>query len=183
MYVQDDLYSTMVMNEKSGNTEANKSEVMNQISDVIANEKAEVIDALNSSGIPTKADASDKEVIGKIVDNLPSNNMLQAGISYIIAVKNKLISTADTAIGGDVLKTTERSVVNVGKSVIEGLRNILASTSRIGSKEADKKELSSKVASKKNGESTESKSMGNGGMLIALVGLGILGLYLINRRN
>lgn len=107
VYLDNDFYSTLVGNQKNGKKEEVKSQILNEVADLIAYHKAEVIEALNASGISTNSNASDKTVINALVDNVEKNKKLQAGIGYLITKKQVSESQSgddgSTSSGGGLL--------------------------------------------------------------------------------
>lgn len=97
VYLNEDFYSTMVGNQKNGRMDDLEKQILNEIADLIAYHKPQVIEALNASGVLTKENASDKKVIDSIVDNVSKNRKLQAGLGYLIVQKQ----TTEKESGGD----------------------------------------------------------------------------------
>lgn len=104
VYIDEDFYSTLVGNQRKGNSEQVKEQILNEIADLIAYNKAEVIEALNASGVLTKENASDQKVIDALINNVEKNKKLQAGLGYLIT-KKQAYSSQDGApsSGGGVL--------------------------------------------------------------------------------
>lgn len=90
VYIDNDFYSTMVGNQKKGNTAELKEQILSELADLIAFHKAEVIEALNASGVLTKENASDQKVIDALIKNVGDNKKLQAGLGYLITKKQSL---------------------------------------------------------------------------------------------
>lgn len=90
VYIDNDFYSTMVSNQKNGRQAQLKDQILDEIADLIAYHKAEVIEALNASGVLTKENASDQKVIDALITNVEKNRKLQAGLGYLITAKQTL---------------------------------------------------------------------------------------------
>lgn len=100
VYIDEDFYSTMVGNQRKGNTAELKEQILNEIADLIAYHKAEVIEALNASGVLTKENASDQKVIDALIANVENNRKLQAGLGYLITKKQAYSSANGDATSG-----------------------------------------------------------------------------------
>jgi len=87
VYLNNDFYSTMVGNQKKGNSYELKEQILGKIADLIAFHKSEVIEALNASGVLIKENASDQRVIDALIKNVENNKKLQAGLGYLITAK------------------------------------------------------------------------------------------------
>ncbi len=63
---------------------------VNEVSDLVIDATDEIISLLNKTGI--KADKTDsyEQLIDKILDNINSNNLLNKGISFLIAQRNNI---------------------------------------------------------------------------------------------
>jgi len=93
LYIKDDFYSNFTALAKANDTNSLKGIMIDQISNLIADHRGEVIDAIKKSGIKLSSKPSNKEIVEAIAKNLKTNKKLVVSLSYLIAKYNDILQS------------------------------------------------------------------------------------------
>lgn len=93
LYIKDDFYSNFTAISKSNDTMAMKGIMIDQLSNLIADRRGDVIDVLIKSGIKVSKTPSNKEIVEAIVKNMKTNKKMVVGLSYLIAKQNDILQS------------------------------------------------------------------------------------------
>lgn len=91
IYVENDFYSNFNAVSKSNDEMAMQSILVDQISNLIAYNREEVLDLLRKSEIKLPPKPKNKDIVKAIVQNLKTNKKLVIGLAYLIAKNNDLL--------------------------------------------------------------------------------------------
>jgi uncharacterized membrane protein len=91
LYIKDDFYSNFTAIAKSNDTMAMRGIMIDQISNLIADRRGDVIDTLRKSSIKLSNNPSNKELVKAISDNIKSNKKMLVGLSYLVAKQNDIL--------------------------------------------------------------------------------------------
>lgn len=173
IYVENDFYSNFSSVAKSNDDMAMRGVLVDQISNVIANRKDELIDLFGKTGIKVSKKPSNKELSDLVVSNLKTNKKFVIGIAYLIAKENDILQMemkkdrpTDVYSGQDGEKTKEKKPVDWNKSAdavttIAGSISVFADTLtgiKQGSMASD---INQQANSKTNGDSNTEQDAKN----------------------
>lgn len=91
IYLENDFYSNFNSMVDSNDDRALKSMFIDQISNLIAYKKAELINLFGKIGIKVSKKPTNKELSNIIANNLKGNKKLQIGLAYLIAEDNNIL--------------------------------------------------------------------------------------------
>jgi hypothetical protein len=91
IYLENDFYSNFNSMVDSNDDRALKSMFIDQISNLIAYKKAELINLFGKIGIKVSKKPTNKELSDIIANNLKGNKKLQIGLAYLIAEDNNIL--------------------------------------------------------------------------------------------
>ena len=91
IYLENDFYSNFNSMVDSNDDLALKSMFIDQISNLIAYKKAELINLFGKIGIKVSKKPTNKELSNIIATNLKGNKKLQIGLAYLIAENNNIL--------------------------------------------------------------------------------------------
>lgn len=123
IYIENDFYSNFSSVAKSNDDMAMRGILVDQISNVIANRKDELIDLFNKTGIKVSQKPTNKELSNLIVSNLKTNKKFVVGLAYLIAKDNDILQSemkkdrpSDIYSGNDGETKKEKKPVDWSKS-------------------------------------------------------------------
>lgn len=129
IYLENDFYSNFNSMVKSNDEMAIKEMFIDQISSVVAFNKAGLLDLFKKVGIKTSANPTNKELTILIVNNLKNNKKLQIGLAYLIAERNNLLQNEvkkqrdDNFSGQDGKKEKPKRDIKQTADVVSSLAN------------------------------------------------------------
>ena len=91
IYLENDFYSNFNSMVESNDDVSLKSMFIDQISNLIAYKKAELINLFGKIGIKVSKKPTNKELSNIIATNLKGNKKLQIGLAYLIAEDNNIL--------------------------------------------------------------------------------------------
>lgn len=91
IYLENDFYSNFNSMVESNDDLALKSMFVDQISNIIAFKKAELISLFDKINIKVSKNPTNKELSNIIATNLKTNKKLQIGLAYLIAENNNIL--------------------------------------------------------------------------------------------
>lgn len=91
IYLENDFYSNFNSMVESNDDLALKGMFIDQISNLIAYKKADLINLFNKIGIKVSKKPTNKELSNIIATNLKGNKKLQIGLAYLIAEDNNIL--------------------------------------------------------------------------------------------
>lgn len=91
IYLENDFYSNFNSMVESNDEISLKSMFIDQISNLIAYRKSDLVSLFNKVGIKVSDKPTNKELSDLISTNLKSNKKLQIGLAYLIAEDNNLM--------------------------------------------------------------------------------------------
>lgn len=91
IYLENDFYSNFNSIVESNDEKSLESMFIDQISNLIAYKKSDLISLFNKIGLKVSANPSNKEISTTIANNIKSNKKLQVGLAYLIAENNNLL--------------------------------------------------------------------------------------------
>jgi hypothetical protein len=91
IYLENDFYSNFNSMVDSNDDLALRSMFIDQISNLIAYRKNELIDLFNKIGIKVSKNPTNKELSKIIATNIKGNKKLQIGLAYLIAENNNIL--------------------------------------------------------------------------------------------
>jgi hypothetical protein len=91
IYLENDFYSNFNSMVESNDEISTKSMFIDQISNLIAFKKNELVSLFNKIGIKVSSNPSNKELSSIIANNIRTNKKLQIGIAYLIAENNNIL--------------------------------------------------------------------------------------------
>ena len=91
LYIKDDFYSNFTAIAKSNDTMAMRGIMIDQISNLIADRRGDVIDTIKKSSVKLSDNPSNKELVKAISDNIKSNKKMLVGLSYLVAKQNDIL--------------------------------------------------------------------------------------------
>lgn len=91
IYLENDFYSNFNSMVESNDDKSLNSMLIDQISNIIAFRKENLISLLNKIGIKVSNKPTNKELSEIIAKNLKTNRKLQIGIAYLIAEDNNIL--------------------------------------------------------------------------------------------
>jgi hypothetical protein len=91
IYLENDFYSNFNSIVDSNDDLALKSMFIDQISNLIAFKKAELVNLFDKIGIKVSKKPTNKELSNIIATNLKGNKKLQIGLAYLIAEDNNIL--------------------------------------------------------------------------------------------
>lgn len=140
IYVENDFYSNFNSVAKANDDMAMRSILVDQISNIIANRKDELIDLFNKVGIKVSKKPSNKELSNLVVSNIKTNKKFVIGLSYLIAKDNDILQMemkkdrpSDVYSGNDGKKSKEKSSTEKEKKPIDWSKSADAVTTIAGS--------------------------------------------------
>lgn len=107
IYLRHDFVGNYKNAVKSGDYEYVASLILNEIGDIIVYKPNKIIALLNQVDIPTKDNASDEELVDKILNNISSSEKLRKGLGYVIADVNSVIDDGGNEWKKEVDSITE----------------------------------------------------------------------------
>jgi len=91
IYLENDFYSNFNSMVDSNDDQSLKSMFIDQISNLIAYKKADLINLFGKIGIKVSKKPTNKELSNIIATNLKGNKKLQIGLAYLIAEDNNIL--------------------------------------------------------------------------------------------
>lgn len=91
IYLENDFYSNFNSMVEANDEVSTKSMFIDQISNLIAFKKNDLVSLFNKIGIKVSANPTNKELSNTIANNIKSNKKLQIGLAYLIAENNNLL--------------------------------------------------------------------------------------------
>ena len=91
IYLENDFYSNFNSMVDSNDDRALKSMFIDQISNLIAYKKADLVNLFGKIGIKVSKKPTNKELSNIIATNLKGNKKLQIGLAYLIAEDNNIL--------------------------------------------------------------------------------------------
>lgn len=139
VYVNNDLFSTIVLNDKSGKVAENKSILIKEIASLIKDGKDSVVEALTASGVSIGKSASANRVVDVLWSNLKNQNVLR-GIAFLIyhpsenESEQATVATINSLAGliGKTLSKSQSDMANDIASVKTELKGSSKSTDANG---------------------------------------------------
>lgn len=119
IYVENDFYSNFNGAVKSNDEATIESMLIDQLSTIIAKRRGEVIELMQKVKIPLSANPTNEEIANAIVVNLKKNTKLRAGLAYLIAKQNNILSVSEKAsrANGDEKKEGEEKDSKESKEI------------------------------------------------------------------
>lgn len=116
VYVENDFYSNFTSVAKSNDDVAMRGILVDQISNVIANRKNELIELFGKVGIKVPKNPSNKDLSNLVISNIKTNKKFVIGLAYLIAKDNDILQMemkkerpSDVFSGGDGEKVNKES--------------------------------------------------------------------------
>lgn len=91
IYLENDFYSNFNSMVESNDEVSTKSMFIDQISNLIAYKKDDLVSLFNKIGIKVSSNPTNKELSNTIANNIKSNKKLQIGLAYLIAENNNIL--------------------------------------------------------------------------------------------
>lgn len=91
IYLENDFYSNFNSMVEANDEVSTKSMFIDQISNLIAFKKNDLVSLFNKIGIKVSANPTNKELSNTIANNIRTNKKLQIGIAYLIADNNNIL--------------------------------------------------------------------------------------------
>lgn len=91
IYLENDFYSNFNSMVEANDEVSTKSMFIDQISNLIAFKKNDLVNLFNKIGIKVSANPTNKELSNIIANNIRTNKKLQIGIAYLIAENNNIL--------------------------------------------------------------------------------------------
>jgi len=91
IYLENDFYSNFNSMVEANDEVSTKSMFIDQISNLIAFKKNDLVNLFNKIGIKVSANPTNKELSNTIANNIRTNKKLQIGIAYLIAENNNIL--------------------------------------------------------------------------------------------
>ena len=91
IYLENDFYSNFNSMVESNDEVSTKSMFIDQISNLIAFKKNELVSLFDKIGIKVSTNPTNKELSNIIANNIKSNKKLQIGLAYLIAENNNIL--------------------------------------------------------------------------------------------
>ena len=91
IYLENDFYSNFNSMVESNDEVSTKSMFIDQISNLIAFKKNDLVSLFNKIGIKVSNNPTNKELSNIIANNIKSNKKLQIGLAYLIAENNNIL--------------------------------------------------------------------------------------------
>ena len=91
IYLENDFYSNFNSMVESNDDVSLKSMFIDQLSNLIAYRKSDLVSLFNKVGIKVSNKPTNKELSNLVAKNLKSNKKLQIGLAYLIAEDNNLL--------------------------------------------------------------------------------------------
>lgn len=142
--LRNDFYSSFAGAVKSQDSDLIKQMTLNQISDLVAYDEKSVTSLLNKTGVPIASDASDKEIVKALVENMPRNEKLCKGIAFMVADNNDLLKVKSGADG----KGNKKSLYNVINNIRDGFSSVVGDMSNGVKKVEIENQLNNEVENK-----------------------------------
>ncbi len=95
IYVENDFYSNFSSVAKSNDDVSMRSILVDQISNVIAKHRAELIELFGKVGIKVSPKPTNKELSDLVVSSIKTNKKFVVGLSYLIAKDNDLLQSEE----------------------------------------------------------------------------------------
>jgi hypothetical protein len=129
IYLENDFYSNFNSMVNANDEMAIKEMFIDQISSVVAFNKAGLLDLFKKVGITTSENPTNKELTILIINNIKSNKKLQIGLAYLIAERNNLLQDEikkqrdDSFSGNDGKKEKPKRDLKQTADVVSSLAN------------------------------------------------------------
>jgi len=141
IYLENDFYSNFNSMVESNDDVSLKSMFIDQISNLIAYRKADLISLFGKVGIKVSKKPTNKELSNLIANNLKSNKKLQIGLAYLIAEDNNLLQqemkkgrpNEDMGFDGEKSTSTTKTNTTKPKKPVDWNKGADAVTSIAGS--------------------------------------------------
>lgn len=91
IYLENDFYSNFNSMVEASDEVSTKSMFIDQISNLIAFKKNELVSLFGKIGIKVSSNPTNKELSNIIANNIKSNKKLQIGLAYLIAENNNIL--------------------------------------------------------------------------------------------
>lgn len=91
IYLENDFYSNFNSMAESNDDVSMKGMFIDQISNIIAYKKDDLVSLFDKIGITVSKKPTNKELSDTIANNLKSNKKLQIGLAYLIAENNNIL--------------------------------------------------------------------------------------------
>jgi hypothetical protein len=91
IYLENDFYSNFNSMVEASDEVSTKSMFIDQISNLIAFKKSELVSLFGKIGIKVSSNPTNKELSNIIANNIKSNKKLQVGLAYLIADNNNIL--------------------------------------------------------------------------------------------
>jgi hypothetical protein len=91
IYLENDFYSNFNSMVEASDEVSTKSMFIDQISNLIAFKKSELVSLFGKIGIKVSSNPTNKELSNIIANNIKSNKKLQIGLAYLIADNNNIL--------------------------------------------------------------------------------------------
>ena len=95
IYVENDFYSNFQGAVKSNDDQSLKTMFVDQLSNLIAKHRGELLELFQKAGVRTSKNPSNEEIVNLIIQNVKVNVKLRAGLSFLIAKNNDLLATSE----------------------------------------------------------------------------------------
>ena len=92
IYVENDFYSNFNGAVTSNDDATVQNMLVDQISNLIANRRGELIEMFQKVGIPVSANPSNEELSNAIAGSLQTNAKLRVGLAFLIAKDNNILA-------------------------------------------------------------------------------------------
>lgn len=139
IYLENDFYSNFNSMVESNDDVSMKDMFVDQISNLIAYKKDDLVSLFNKIGIKVSKKPTNKELSNLIANNFKSNKKLQIGLAYLIAEDNNILQQeikksrpSDEADGFDGEKTTNETPSKKPKKPVDWNKSADAVTSIAG---------------------------------------------------
>ena len=193
IYLEQDFYSNFNAIAKASDEVAMKSILIDQISNIIAKRKDELLDLFKKVDIKVSDNPKNKEIVSAIVNNLNTNKKLVIGIAYLIAKDNDILQTeikkernTEDVSGSDGDKSKKKIDWNKSAdsvSVIANSVSVFADTLTALKKGQFEEDLGKQTDNKNHdgagggdASNPDDKNKGNGKkVLLVLLGLAVVG--------
>ena len=118
IYVENDFYSNFQGAVKSNDDQSLRTMFVDQLSNIIAKHRGELLEQFQKSGVRTSANPSNEEIVNLIILNIKANVKLRAGLSFLIAKNNDLLATSvkNNRSKGDKGNKQKEEKINYEKS-------------------------------------------------------------------
>ena len=95
IFVENDFYLNFKNAVKSNDETALRVIFIDQISNLLAKNRGDIISLFQKVGIKTSENPSNEELVNKIVENIKKSAKLRAGLSFLISKQNDLLVSSD----------------------------------------------------------------------------------------